>query len=336
LALISSPPQNKGLSTEQLVKKRDELLKSGAVIETALDPKLQMEAVKAVQKRLPYQDIEGAAVVVDHVSKQIVALAGGKNVGLEEFNRAYQARRQPGSSIKPLLAYGPYVDVFGAKAQSVISGARICEGSYCPSNYGGAVYNTVSLKKAMASSINTAAVRALKKTGVEKAFSYLEPFQFSAVEQSDHQLASALGGFSKGFSPLELTSAYTVFSNDGNYVKPRLITKVKDKSGKVLFEWNDEPVRVWKPETNAVMRDMLEAVTTSGTARDARFSGSQYIGGKTGTTNAIKDLWFIGLTDRYTAGVWVGRDQPSSLKSIEGLSPEVMIWRDIMIKAYQK
>jgi penicillin-binding protein 4 len=336
LELIASAPVNKGLSADQITKKQNELLTSGIVIETSLNSNLQAEALKAIQKRLPYRDIEGSAVIIDHVSKQIVAMVGGKYVGIEEFNRAYQARRQPGSAIKPLLAYTPYVDVFDAGANSVISAARICEGNYCPNNYGGASYGTVSLKKAMSSSINTAAVRALKKTGVEKAFSYLRPFQFSDIELKDHQLASALGGFSKGFSPLELTSAYTAFGNNGTYIKPRIITSVKDKNGKILYKWNDMPVRVWKENTNAVMRDMLEAVTISGTARDARFSGSAYIGGKTGTTNDVKDLWFIGLTDRYTAGVWVGRDKPASLRSIEGSSPEVLIWRDIMIKAHQK
>lgn len=336
LELIASAPENKGLSEDLLKEKRDVLLKSGAVIETSLDAKLQAEALKAVQKRLYYKNIEGSAVVIDHVAKKIVAMIGGKHVGIEEFNRAYQARRQPGSSIKPLIAYAPYIDVFGLGTNSMISASRICKGNYCPSNYGGATYGTVTLKKAMASSINTAAVRALKKTGVERAFSYLKPFQFSAVEQKDHQLASALGGFSKGFSPLELTSAYTAFANNGTYVKPRMITSVKDKDGNVLYKWNEQPVKVWKPETNGVMRDMLAAVTISGTARDARFPGSDYIGGKTGTTNDVKDLWFVGLTDRYTAGVWVGRDKPGSLRSIEGSSPEVMIWRDIMIKAYQK
>lgn len=336
LNLVASAPDNKGLKPEELVKKRDELLRSGVVVETSLDPELQKETLEAVVNRLPYRDVEGSAVVVDHVSKQIVAIVGGKNVGIEEFNRAYQARRQPGSAIKPLLAYAPYVDVYGANPHSLISAARICEDNYCPNNYGGASYGIVSLEKAMASSINTAAVRALKKTGVERAFTYLDAFGFSSIQNDDHQLASALGGFSKGFSPLELTTAYTIFSSGGSYAKPRLITSVKDKTGKVIFALDHKPVRVWSEKTNSVMREMLEAVTISGTARDARFSGSAYIGGKTGTTNDIKDLWFVGLTDRYTAGVWVGRDRPSSLRSIEGSSPEVMIWRDIMIKAYQK
>lgn len=335
LSLLATSPSHKNLTAEELVIERDLLLKSGVVIETSLDPRLQEEAVRAVNNRLPYNDVEASVVVVDHVSKQIVSIVGGKNVGLEEFNRAYQAKRQPGSTIKPLLVYAPYVDVYDAKSQSLISAARMCEGNYCPNNYGGASYGTVSLKKAMASSINTAAVRVLSKTGVNKAFSYLQPFRFSSVTREDHQLASALGGFSKGFSPLELTSAYTAFSSGGTFVKPRLITSVKDKNGKLLYAWKEKPVSVWSEKTNSVMREMLETVTISGTARDARFAGSSYIGGKTGTTNDVRDLWFIGLTDRYTAGVWVGRDTPSSLRSIESASPEVMIWRDIMKKAYQ-
>ncbi|WNB91564.1 transglycosylase domain-containing protein [Bacillus sp. NEB1478] len=334
--LIASSPENKGISKEQLIGKRDKLLKSGVVIETSLIPSLQKEAMEAIQKRVPYSNVEGAVVVVDHVTKKIVAIAGGKETGLEQFNRAYQSRLQPGSSIKPLLVYAPYIDVFGATPNTIISAAKICEGKYCPKNYGGTSYGLISLKKAMASSVNTAAVRLLKKTGVEKAFSYLEPFQFSSINQQDYQLASALGGFSHGFSPLELTSAYTAFSNNGTYAKPRIITAVKDKEGNILYEWKETPVSVWKQETNANMRVMLEEVTRSGTAKNARFPGSKYIGGKTGTTNDAKDLWFIGITDRYTAGVWVGRDNPKSLGNVENSSPEVMIWRDIMMKAYQK
>lgn len=335
LSLLAEEPSNKELTAKELVLQRDKLLRSGVAIETSLDSELQTVALHAIKGRLSDSGVEGAAVVVDHATKQIVAMVGGKHVGLEEFNRSYQAKRQPGSVIKPLLAYAPYVDVFGAKPHSLLSAAKICEGNYCPNNYGGASYGTVSLKKAMASSINTAAVRALKKTGVEKAFSYLDLFGFSSVTLEDHKLASALGGFSIGFSPLELTSAYTAFSSNGTYVKPRLITSVKDKSGRVLYKWNEQPVRVWSEKTNTVMREMLEAVTISGTARDARFSGSTYIGGKTGTTNDVRDLWFVGLTDRYTAGVWVGRDTPGSLRSIERSSPEVLIWRDILKKAHE-
>jgi penicillin-binding protein 4 len=334
--LVGSSPQNKGLSSEQIRARAEELLRSGIVIETSLQQELQSKAISAVRSRLPYKNVEGAAVVIDHEKNRIVAMAGGKSVGLEEFNRAYQSRLQPGSAIKPLLVYAPYIDVFGASPNSMISAAKICEGKYCPDNYGGAVYGTISLKRAMAGSVNTAAVRALKRTGITRAFSYLEPFHFSAIENEDYQLATALGGFSRGFSPLELTSAYTAFGNEGVYVKPRLITAVKDKNGKILFEWHEKPITVWKKETNASMREMLEEVTLSGTARDARFPGSTYIGGKTGTTNKAKDLWFIGLTDRYTAGVWVGKDNPGNLGSIENASPEVLIWRDIMTEAYKK
>jgi penicillin-binding protein 1A len=334
--LVASAPQNKGLSSDQVILKTNALLTSGAVIETSLNPELQKVATAAVQERLPFSNIEGAAVIIDHTANQIAAITGGKQSGLEQFNRAYQSRLQPGSAIKPLLVYAPYIDVFGANANSIISAAKVCVRSYCPENYGGTSYGSMPIKKAMARSVNTAAVRLLNKTGVERAFSYLEPFHFSAITIQDHQLASALGGFSRGFSPLELTSAYTTFSNNGTFVHPRIITAIKDKKGTVLYEWKEPPVPVWKKETNDQMRVMLEEVTRSGTATDARFPGSKYIGGKTGTTNDAKDLWFIGITDRYTGGVWVGRDKPGSLGSVEKSSPEVMIWRDIMMKAYQK
>ncbi|MDM5308783.1 penicillin-binding transpeptidase domain-containing protein [Peribacillus frigoritolerans] len=128
-------------------------------------------------------------------------------------------------------------------------------------------------------------------------------------------------------SPLEPTKAYTSF-HDGNYQPARAITKVTDQEGKVLYKWKDRSKEIWNKCTVAKMRQLLNETTLSGTARKAYFP-TDYVGGKTGTTNDVKDMWFVGLTANYTTGVWMVRDKPSNLQSIYSHSPHLLIWKDI-------
>jgi penicillin-binding protein 4 len=313
----------------QLAKRMDELLGSGITIHTGLDVELQKRTASAVADHLPYQDIQGAAAVVNHETGLIVALAGGKNYHSGEFNRAFQAFRQPGSSIKPLLVYAPYLERSGSTINSKINAGSICVKGYCPKNYGGSNYGTVPLERAFTHSYNTPAVRILQQVGVDEAFSDLAPFQFEKATPQDHVLASAVGGFTTGMSPLEMTRAYTVYSNAGFYLKSRSIVKVTNRSGELLFKWKDKPVQVWSPSTAGKVRELMKKTVSSGTAKKVAIVG-QGAGGKTGTTNDFKDFWFIGFNGPLTAGVWVGKDRPQSMENINSQSPHLMIWRDIM------
>jgi penicillin-binding protein 4 len=315
---------------EKLNFRVKEVLAAGVKIHTALDENLQKKTIDAVKKHVPYQDIEGAAAVVNHQKGLIVALAGGKNYQSGDFNRSYQAFRQPGSAIKPLLVYAPYFERNRdtGPATKVDAGA-LCIKGYCPENYGGSTYGKVTLEKAFIHSYNTPAVRMMQQVGVDEAFRDLGPFAFKKVTGQDHVPASAVGGFTTGMSPLEMTQAYTVFSNDGRFVKPRAILKVTDSSGKLLFQWKEKPVKVWSPETAATVRELMQKTVASGTARKAALQG-RTAGGKTGTTNDFKDFWFIGFSGSLTAGVWVGKDSPQSMETINSNSPQLFIWRDIM------
>jgi penicillin-binding protein 1A len=321
---------NKELIDNQLTERVNKVVSQGIIIHTALESSIQKKLVNAIDQHLPSNQVQGAAAVIDHQSHKIVALSGGKNYEKYSFNRAFQAFRQPGSAIKPLLDYAPYIDITGATTKSRIDAGAFCKNEYCPENYSEKNYGMVSLETALKYSYNTAAVRMLDEIGINEGFSYLQPFGFSSISKEDYNnLAVAIGGFQYGVSPLELTSAYTTFGNNGLYYENHTIVKVTDLTGKTLYEWKDTPVRVWKKSTNEEMRELLAAVVKSGTGQKASVS-STYVGGKTGTSNDYKDLWFVGLTDTYTAGIWVGKDKGGNVSNIYNQGPQMLIWRDIM------
>lgn len=325
----ASTPEAKKHIQKQLDKRVNEwLYEKGVRIYTNLDPKMQTHAVQTVQRILNDKDIEAAAVIIDHENGTIPAVVAGKNFQRNTLNYAYQVYRQPGSAIKPLLVFAPYIEKTGASPSQIIDASRFCKGSFCPKNYGNASYGNVSLEKAFTASINTAAVRLMNSVGIKESFQYVKPFQFEKVGKNDHHLASAIGGFTYGVSPSELTKAYTTFATDGTYKPSYAIRKVTDLNGETLFEWEKKETKVWSKATNDKLRHLLNKTVTSGTARRAYFS-SKYIGGKTGTTNDSKDLWFIGLTENVTVGVWVGDKKGKSIARYESDRPHLRIWKEI-------
>ncbi|MBT2706391.1 penicillin-binding protein [Pseudomonas sp. ISL-84] len=321
--------QKKDELDTQLDERIASLMEQGVIIETALNPALQEKAKSSLQKRLPYKDVEGAAAVIDNDTLEISALAGGKNYHKYDFNRAFQAYRQPGSAIKPLLVYAPYIERTNASLQDQINAGAFCRNGYCPQNYGGARYGMVSLERAFIHSYNTPAVRLLDSIGIEIGFKDLSQFRFKMVSKKDRGLSAAVGGFSYGMTPLELTSAYTVFANEGYYRPARAIRKVTNLEGELLYSWDDPSVQIWSNRTTDKLRQLMAKTVQSGTARKAILP-NRYAGGKTGTTNGYKDYWFIGLTGQYTAGVWIGKDDPGSLVSIQSQAPQLLIWKDMM------
>ncbi|PLT30338.1 transglycosylase domain-containing protein [Peribacillus deserti] len=313
---------------QRLTNRVQELLESGIVIQTGLDRNIQESAVKSIRMHLRKTDIESAAVVIEHHTHELVSLIGGKYYKKYSFNRSFQSYRQPGSAIKPLLVYGPYLDTAKHSILEKVSAGPFCQNGYCPKNYGEAVYGLVTIEEAFAHSYNTPALRLFNQTGINKSFSYLQAFDFKKLPKEDYSLPAAIGGFTYGMSPLEITNAYTSFNN-GSYQPARAIRSVKDRNGKVLYKWNDSSIKVWNAETVKSMRLLLNRTVTEGTGRKAYFPSS-YIGGKTGTTNDYKDLWFAGLTEKYTAAIWVGKDIPASIESQKAGAPHLLIWKDIM------
>lgn len=327
--LEKASPKERETIEQQLEEAVKSLLQSGVTIHTALDPSLQKKAVQAVHKYIPYENVEGATTVIRHDKQEIVALVGGKQYKKHDFHRAFQAFRQPGSTIKPLIAYAPYFERTNVSIYESINADSFCIGKYCPKNYGGGQYGNVSLETAFIHSFNTPAVRLLQRVGIENAFADLQHFRFSHVSKKDYHFPAAIGGFTYGMSPLELTDAFTVFSNGGFYQPARAIQKVTDRDGNVLYKWEDDRIKVWGLKTVNKLRHLMSKTVQSGTARKAAIV-KPYVGGKTGTSNDYKDLWFVGLTDDLTAGVWIGKDKPESMYNINSISPQLLIWREIV------
>ncbi|MEI5907790.1 transglycosylase domain-containing protein [Bacillus spongiae] len=314
--------------SELLSERVDQVIASGVVLHTNLDPAMQEKTIAAVKKHLPYNQVEGAAVVIDNATRQIIAMSGGKEYKKYYFHRAFQAFRQPGSSIKPLLVYGPYIERFDPSIYESVNSNTYCINGYCPTNYGNVQYGMVSLQTAFARSLNSPAIRLVEKVGLDEAFSYLNPFSFDRVEKKDKTYAAAIGGFTNGMSPLEMTRSYSSFI-DGRYIEPHALEKVVDDQGNILYEWNTSEKELWSSGTVKKIRTLLHSSAVNGTGRPAYVS-KPYVGIKTGTTNQYFDYWTVGLTNDFTTGVWVGHDIPKNMKTIENNRPSHLIWRDIM------
>ncbi|UXH43694.1 penicillin-binding protein [Rossellomorea vietnamensis] len=311
----------------KLEERFQDVISSGVRIQTALQPALQQKSVRALNGQLN-EDLQGATVTIDNKSRMIVALSGGRDYQKYNFNHAFQAFRQPGSVIKPLLVYGPYIEKFKAEINDKVNANQYCVGEYCPINYGGIQPGTVTLQQSLAQSYNGSALRLMEKVGIEKAFQAISPFSFERVIKEDKTFASSIGGFTYGMSPLELTDAYTSFI-DGRYQESHAIISVSDSHGKILYQWKKNPKKVWSADTTAKMRKMLNEGATSGTGR-AAYVSKPYVGIKTGTTNNYHDYWVMGLTDTLTTGVWVGHDIPRDMSEIERQRPSHKVWQEIM------
>ena len=290
------------------------VLSTGIIIETALDPVKQYMDEQAVTALLAPTGLQAGAAVIDNSTREIVSLYAGKDYMKADFHRAYQAVRQPGSAIKPLLVYAPLFESGSYTENMIVNSGKLCIGTYCPTNYGGYVYGNVTAREAFRHSHNTAAVRILQKVGIKEAFTFINPFKFQSITTQDMVYPAALGGFTHGVTPLELAGAYTGFI-DGMYVPVRAIRTVKDKENKILYEWNKEKVEVWSPTTTNIMRNLMKDVVLHGTGRGIPYT-TPYTGAKTGTTNRDKDLWVAGMNEKYTTAVWIGYDQPQSMPGL--------------------
>ncbi len=273
--------------------------------------------------------IQGALVVIDSSTGEVKALVGGSDFRESKFNRATQALRQTGSCFKPII-YTMAVDQ-GMKPTDTIVDAPISfpsgQGVWTPHNYDEKFEGAISLRRALAQSRNVPAVKLLNRFGAAKGIEYARKFGITSPSLPPY-LPLALGAGE--VTLMEMTSAFTVFPNDGVRILPRLIKTVTDYSG-TLTEENLVVVReVVSQETARSMVELLRGVVEMGTAQQAKVL-KRPVAGKTGTTNDFTDAWFIGFTPTLTCGVWVGMDQKRSLgKGETGARAALPIWVDLM------
>lgn len=303
---------------------RDYLSSNGATIETYLSTSKQAKA-KEVMSDLP-SDLNGGYTELTRGGR-IVAIADSEMTRVGQFNRATQAYRQPGSAIKPILVYAPFIEETGATLDTVLDGRPTCYDSYCPSNSRDRILGDVSLKDAMAYSYNTPALAAFAEIDQKQAYATAN-LMFSRWEEDDHSLASALGGLTYGVSPKEMAAAYTPFLNDGYYTSGHTIKQITFKSGEPTLRPVLTEKFIWSPETMSVMQDALSAVTSYGTGRYASRIKSDYLGGKTGTTNDHKDMWYVGLTDKTITAIWLGADKPRPFPELANRAYPAIVWTE--------
>lgn len=313
----------------------------GLKIYAAVDPDIQKiaDSVYTNSANFPkfYAKVQpnSAIAIMDQYTGQVKALVGGrgKKKASLTLNRATQSLRQPGSSFKPIAAYGAAVENGRITPNTVISGAGYSKGSWHVAGSGG---NT-TVANAITRSLNTVAIRTVEMTGIEKSYAFAEKLGISTLVPADKNLASlALGGLTRGVSPLEMAAAYSCYPNDGVYNKPITYTKVLNPDGDVVLENKPSGDTVMKKRTAQTMVGLLKGPVRGGTATGARFSGSYDICGKTGTTNENKDRWFVGFTPYYTAAIWFGCDQPKDLRMPMLTNPCLKVFSRIMSQVHSK
>ncbi len=304
----------------------ERLYREGLTVVTTLDPAMQRSAQRAVTDGLKRVNntISGKRLYPDAVSAQaaliairpedgaIVAMVGGADYGKSQFNRAVQAKRQPGSAFKPFV-YLAALDTGFTAVDKIIDSPVSFPGAtkhseWKPVNFSKRFYGPVSLRRALEFSINVATVKLLDKIGIDQVISVAK--RMGIKSKLRPYLSLALGV--SEVSPLEITAAYAALANSGLYAKPYFIVSVENAKGEVLEERMPEVTDAIRPEVAYVLTKLLQGVVENGTGKVAKSIGRP-VAGKTGTTSDFRDAWFVGYTPTLAAGVWVGFDDNRSL-----------------------
>jgi len=280
--------------------------------------------------------VEGALLSIDPMTGYVKAMVGGYDFKRSEFNRAIQARRQPGSAFKPFV-YGAAIDR-GLTPATVIEDAPIrynipgWDKDWEPQNYDGKFYGPVTLRDALAFSRNVVTIKVAEKIGIDHVIDFAR--NMGIKSNLERNLSLALG--SSGVSLLELTSAYGVFANGGVRVEPIFIKYITDNNGKIIYRTSPMAREVLSRQTAYILTSMMEDVIQKGTGRSARVLGVP-LAGKTGTTNNFTDAWFVGYAPNLVTGTWVGFDDLKSLGHGEaGARAALPIWISYMRRALEK
>jgi 1A family penicillin-binding protein len=325
----------------------------GLRVYTTIDPEMQQAAeslleqqLTTIEKRTRYKHatraaleqagqlserptyLQGALVAVDPRTGFVRVMVGGRNFRESRFNRAIQARRQPGSAFKPFV-YAAAIEsgmTPGTLITNLDESVATPQGAWMPEDEH-LETPEITVRTALRTSSNRAAVRVLETVGMRETMTYVNKLNFGQVPAVP---SIALGA---GEVTLQaLTAAYAAFANGGSVVRPILIRRVEDREGNVLATEEPQLARAFSETTAFLMANMLSDVVNAGTGYRARASGFNLpAAGKTGTTNDYMDAWFVGFTPRLVAGVWVGFDQPQTIvASGYGGELAVPVWGDFM------
>jgi penicillin-binding protein 1A len=313
------------------------------VVRTAIDMNVQHAAESVIENQLrqfgrDYHATQASTVVAD-LDGGVRAMVGGRDYGASQFNRAVDAMRQPGSSFKPYVYTTALLN--GFKPTSIIVDGPVCIGNWCPQNYGRSYSGAVTLTQAITRSINVVPVKlsiALggkdgPKAGRAKIVETARKFGIKAPLPDTPSLPIG----SDEVSVLEHAVAYATFPNKGKAVTPHAVLEVRTGAGDPVWRFDRDgkkPTQAIPASVAADMAGMMSHVVEEGTARRAQLDGIP-AAGKTGTTNAFRDAWFVGYTGNFTCAVWYGNDDYSPTNRMTGGSLPAQTWHDVMVVAHQ-
>lgn len=304
------------------------------IVETTIQPGLQIKAERSIRKRLKKQGTSRhasqAAFVAMSPTGEIMAMVGGKDYAKSQYNRAVKAKRQPGSAFKPFV-YLTAIEQ-GATPGTIEIDGPVTIGKWKPENYNRRYHGPVTLKKALALSLNTVAAKVAAAAGPENV---ALTAQRLGIRSTLHTNASIALGTAE-VTLLELTGAFVPFANGGATIIPHVVSRITTREGKVLYQRQGSGLGVSISEQDlGALNEMMRAVVNEGTGRRARLR-KQDVGGKTGTSQDYRDAWFIGYTKHLIAGVWVGNDDNSPTKRVTGGSLPAQVWKDVMSAAHKR
>ena len=304
-----------------------------ASIQEALESEYNQK--KYIKTSSSGQTSQSAMVIMDHSNGKVRAVVGGlgEKTTPRGFNRATQAVRQTGSSIKPIAVLAPGLD------KKIFTGATMYadepttfkdgNGTYSPKDNDKYI-GDITVRRAVESSQNIPFVKMMEQVTPETSVKYLEKMGITTLTDKDKTLSLALGGQEKGITPLEMAGAYATIANDGVYIEPTFYSKVVSKDGKNVIKSKQKKKKVFSKEVAYVLKELLKQPVngSNGTARPCKMEGMD-VAAKTGTTNDNYDKWLCGFTTYYTAVTWYGYDTCETI-SYSGKSPAVLLWSAVM------
>ena len=324
---------NSDYRNELIEKSRIKFITGGYKVKTTLDKKLYDTLQETKKQFASYPTysyggvvypLEIGASVIENNSGKILAFIGGMDYNKQQLNHATRTRRSPGSTIKPLLVYGPAIDKGYITPNSTLLDKRFNYNGWRPENYDNSQHGYLPAREALARSLNLPTVRLYSAFYKEDPVTnYLEKMGVEGLTESDKtNLATAIGGMTYGLSVTENTSAFSTFANKGEHKKAHIIEEIENNNGELIYKADFSPVKVFEESTSYLIVDMLGDVINKshGTSHDMpsklKFN-SKNLFVKTGTSEYYKDLWVVGGSTKITVGLWNGYDSPAKVPSYD-------------------
>lgn len=329
-----------------------EMTRGGYHIYTTIDKQIydQMRAIAENKDNFtPDHETKGmeqiGAIMLDSKTSAILGMIEGRDFNKEQMNHATQAYRQPGSTMKPIAAFLPAMEMGAIQPASVIDDIPVIledgqYGHFIPENWDDGYHGLVSARTAFNQSYNIPAIRLFNETvGIENAWNFARRMGIVSVTEKEYIAKTGVIGGLNGVTVKEMTNAYATISNYGAFNEAYMIEKITDSNGKVIYQHQVKPSAAFSEETAYLMTDMLRTVITSGTAKDLMSKFKHYgkipIVGKTGSTQDDADAWFIGYSPDITVGVWAGYEMPVHKLSSAGKQRAKNIWALVMNAAVE-